>query len=105
VGASVVAFIVFASSTIRLIRIPHIIGAVADETRGAIDENYPPGDAYVPIESEPPRDLRGVISIDEGPRLLVRSRRGVILGVDVSHLVTLAADRDCHLALLPQPGQ
>ena len=105
VGASVVAFIVFASSTIRLIRIPHIIGAVADETRGAIDENYPPEDRYVAIESRPPDDPRGVIRIDAAPHLLARSRRGVILGFDVSRLVTLAVGRDCHLTAIPQPGE
>ena len=105
VGASVVAFIVFASSTIRLIRIPHIIGAVADETRGAIEENYPPEDHYVAIESRPPEDPRGVIRIDAAPHLLARSRRGVILGFDVSRLVTLAAGRDCHLTAIPQPGE
>ena len=36
---------------------------------------------------------------------LARSRHGVILGVDVSRLVTLAAGSGCHLTVLPQPGQ
>jgi uncharacterized membrane protein len=100
VAASLLVFVAYVTSTMKLLQVSWVITAVAEETRQAVADNFPPADAYVPAaapaRSAPPAVLR----------LPRRGRKalGVLRGIDRAGLVELARRHDCVLELLPRPG-
>jgi uncharacterized membrane protein len=47
VAASLLVFVAYVTATMRLLQVGWVITAVADETRQAVADNFPPADAYV----------------------------------------------------------
>jgi uncharacterized membrane protein len=107
VGASLVVFIAFVNNTTRLIRIAHIIGAVADETGRAIDDNYPTAGAYTsaPAPHSPASSPAHLVHTTTVARWFKGGGHGLLLAVDVDRLVELARTHDCLLRVVPRIGE
>jgi uncharacterized membrane protein len=96
------------NSTTRLIRIAHIVGAVADETRDAIDANHPPAGRYVEVAGPVDPGARSAPAPVPPPgrhRRFARRHGNVVLAVDAGRLVQLARRHDCVLELVPRVGE
>ena len=105
VAASLVVFIVFVNSITRLIRVAHLVAAVADETRASLAALSPPADAY--SLAAPPQFDNPVTEVTVGTTAFRTRRRssGVLLGVDTARLVRLAAAHDCVIRFTARVGQ
>jgi uncharacterized membrane protein len=105
VAASLGVFIVFVTAITRLIRVAHLVAAVADETRAALGALYPPSDGYG--TADPPRFVaRPHMVIVDLTRFRPRQRsRGVLLGIDAAALVRLAAEHECVIRFQARIGQ
>ena len=101
-AASLVIFVVYVTSTMKLLQVGWVITAVADETRAAIAREYPAPHQLVSgrvRETQP--DQRRLVRLSErGERAL-----GVIRGVDRARLVDLARRYDVVVELVPRVGQ
>jgi uncharacterized membrane protein len=102
---AVVVFVVYVTSTMRLLEVGWVITAVAHEARAAIRRGYPPAESYV--EARPP-------CLGAHPRIVHLSRQdsrsyrgvlGTVLGVDRPRLVSLAVSHDCVIEVLPRVGE
>lgn len=100
VTASLIVFLGYVASTMRLLQVAWVITRVADETRGAIARQTP---AYGQClqAAAPELTLDPVIV-----RLSGRGKSlGVVQGVDHRRLVRLAQRHDCVLQLLVRVGE
>ena len=104
-AAAVAIFVVYVTSTMRLLEVAWVITAVAHEARAAIRRGYPAAEAYV--EADPP------VLVDQ-PHVTYLNRRdsrtykgvlGTVLGVDRARLVRLAKEHDCVVEILPRVGE
>ena len=82
------AFIYYVNHVAQSIRAVNIIEAVANETRQAIDANYPPGPHH-----EEPLHAAEVRACDQV--VVLERTGGVIDGIDIDYLVGVAARYDC----------
>jgi uncharacterized membrane protein len=101
VTASLVVFLGYVATTMRLLQVAWVITRVADETRAAISQHIPAADSYL-AATGPALTARPV------PVTLAEDRRkpfGVLQGVDHRRLVLLAQQHDCVLQLLVRVGE
>jgi uncharacterized membrane protein len=101
VGASLLVFLGYVATTMRLLQVAWVITDVANKTAAAVREHHPPAGAYL---SAAPPELSGttlIIALRTGRR---RSA-GVLQGVDHYRLVRLAQQHDCVLRLLVRIGE
>jgi uncharacterized membrane protein len=97
---SLAAFIYFIHHMSRSLRVVHIIEAVADETRAAIDYSYPPAEAVVEVDDPVPLTSGEPLAV-----LPFDHPSGVVAAVDLHGLAEVAAAHDCVLRLRPEVGQ
>ena len=90
-------FISYVDHIIHQARVTSIIDRIGNETRYAIEQEYPPRErAPEPVVGQLP---------DRAPDRVLRSQRnGVILEIDVSGLVNAARKCDATLAMVPSVG-
>jgi uncharacterized membrane protein len=105
VGASLVVFIAFVNAITTLIRVAHLIAAVAEETRAALADHFVPAHAY--IEATVPSLDGPVTVVTTGPSTMRTRRhtRGVLLGIDRARLVELGEAYDCVIKFVVRVGQ
>jgi uncharacterized membrane protein len=100
VTASLIVFLGYVASTMRLLQVAWVITRVADETRGAIARQTP-ADGQRLQAAAPELTVDPVIV-----RLSGRGKSlGVVQGVDHRRLVRLAERHDCVLQLLVRVGE
>jgi uncharacterized membrane protein len=100
VTASLIVFLGYVASTMRLLQVAWVITRVADETRGAIARQTPADDQRLQA-AFPALTLDPLIV-----RLSGRGKSlGVVQGVDHRRLVRLAERHDCVLQLLVRVGE
>jgi uncharacterized membrane protein len=101
VTASLIVFVGYVASTVRLLQVSWVISRVADSTRVAFQQHFVhPGTLR---QARPPR-----LTAERATIRLPTERRpssGVLLGVNQHRLVRLASENDCVLRLLVRPGQ
>jgi uncharacterized membrane protein len=104
-AASVVIFVVYVTSTMRLLEVGWVITAVAHEARAAIRRGYPPAEAYV--EAAPPVLVPNphITHLSSRDTRSYKGVLGTVLGVDRPRLVRLAAEYDCVIEILPRVGE
>jgi uncharacterized membrane protein len=97
VAISLLLFVAYVASTLRLLQVAWVITDVADRTRHSVRVHYPPAGAY--HLSRAPRL--------DGPRqkFALHAHAGVLQGVDHERLVSLARRHDCVLRLLVRVGE
>ena len=99
VSISLLIFVAYVASTLRLLQVAWVITDVADRTRQSVRAHYPRSGAYqlsrAPELSGPQQKIA----------LGVRAHAGVLQGVDHERLVRLARRRDCVLQLLVRVGE
>jgi uncharacterized membrane protein len=97
---SLVVFLGYVATTMRLLQVAWVITRVAEETRAAIDLDIPAAGAYV-------QATRPVLAADPVTVALTGRRRslGVLQGVDHRRLVRLAQRHDCVFQLLVRTGE
>jgi uncharacterized membrane protein len=105
VGASLVVFIIFVTSITKLIRIAHLVAAVAEETRDAIEAAYPPGDDYILVPAPVLYPRTTQIRVGRTGRRTKQRSRGVLLGIDTAALVRLASEHDCVIVFNAKIGE
>jgi uncharacterized membrane protein len=101
VTASLVVFLGYVATTMRLLQVAWVITRVADETRAAISQHIPPADSY--LEATGPQLTASPVTVT-----LAEDRRkpfGVLQGVDHRRLVLLAQRHGCVLQLLVRVGE
>jgi uncharacterized membrane protein len=95
---SLAAFIYFIHHISRSLRVVHIIEAVAEETRAAIEYSYPPEpDERVPVSDALVGSPITVLPFEH--------HSGVVAALDLDDLADLAARHDCVLHFLPEVGE
>jgi len=99
VTASLVVFLGYVATTMRLLQVAWVITRVAEETRAAIRRGFPPAAPGL-LAVAPPLAADPVLISLTG-----RRRLGVLAGVDRARLVALAARHDCVLELLVRTGE
>ena len=104
-AAAVAIFVVYVTSTMRLLEVGWVITAVAHEARAAIRRGYPPAEAYV--EADPPALVENphVTHLSSRDSRTYRGVLGTVLGVDRPRLVRLATEHDCVIEILPRVGE
>jgi uncharacterized membrane protein len=98
VTISLLVFVGYVASTLRLLQVAWVITDVANRTRASIRVHYPPGQAY---------QLSRAPTLD-GPaqQIALRARsQGILQAVDHDRLVRLARRHDCLLQLLVRIGE
>lgn len=107
VFTSTIVFVEFVTTIINMIRIGNIISIVADETRAAILDNFPPETAYAECAVRTLEHPIQIIPYDNPPASPVVSRdtQGVLEAISDVHLVQLAHRHNCVLRVLPQTGE
>jgi uncharacterized membrane protein len=106
VFASIIVFVEFVKTLLNMIRVGHIISIVADETREAIIDNYPPEAAYTGCEFTTLGHPDKIINYDNPPSspLVSREPQGVLEAINNIHLVQLARRYNCVLQVPPRSG-
>lgn len=102
--ASLGVFLVYVTSTMRLLQVSWVVTAVAEETRAAIRANLPAAAEY--REALPPRLVHDPVPVRlraEHPRSRM-GEFGVVLSVDRSRLIRLAVRHDCVVELVARIG-
>ena len=95
--ATVVGFVVYLHTVVRLMRVQYLLEAIAAESRRAIEETFPPASAYLDVESGQP---------DSSPRRLnYAGTAGVVSATDFHGLVTLCRREKCWLELTVGAGE
>ncbi|MFI8084916.1 DUF2254 domain-containing protein [Kitasatospora sp. NPDC086009] len=90
---SLALFVLYVQSTMRLLRVPHVIDRVANESVAVILQYR-----RMPPEPQPP-------AVPEGaPTLLHEGRSGVLRDVNIGRLVRIARKHDVVLHLVPRIG-
>ena len=64
--ATASGFVAYLHGVVRLMRVQYLLEAIATESRGTIEENFPPTSAYVDVEP-PRRTPHRVASATPGP--------------------------------------
>jgi uncharacterized membrane protein len=108
VTASLIVFLGYVATTMRLLQVAWVITRVADETRASITANTPSAAEYrraarPELAADP--ELVTLVTLGRRRRLSPGVRQGVLQGVDHRRLVRLAARHDCVLELLVRVGE
>jgi len=103
---SLIAFLVFMKSILTMIRVSYIISVISAETSQSIQNNLPPGDAYVACDPVLLEEPKQVIHFTRPPRSRRFSRlsHGLLTWLERSTLVQIASEHGCVLRVLPQYG-
>jgi uncharacterized membrane protein len=101
VTASLVVFLGYVATTMRLLQVAWVITRVADETRAAISQHIPAADRYREVTGPELTDSPATVTLAEDRR----KPFGVLQGVDHRRLVLLAQRHDCVLQLLVRVGE
>ena len=89
---AVALFIVYVTSTMKLLEVGWVVTAVANEARGAIRHGYPPQDAYVAAAPHRARGQTHTSCTCHRPTpVSYKGVLGTVLGVDRRGLTQLAA--------------
>jgi uncharacterized membrane protein len=105
---SLAVFLAFVSALLRLVRLPFMLSAIANETRAAIEENCPTTNAYVLVPPPHFDAADHVLGFSKPPGwalLAPHPEHGVLQSVDVPGLVRVARSHECVMRLLPRLGQ
>ena len=95
--ATVLGFVVYLHTVVRLMRVQYLLEAIASESRRAIGENFPPASAYLDVEAG---------QLDSSPRRLdYAGTAGVVSATDLHGLVTLCQRKKCWLELTVGAGE
>ena len=94
-------FVVYVTSTMRLLEVGWVITAVANEARAAIRRASPPSSRYVDAERPGLTPRPHVVRLSQVDRRGYRGVLGTVLGIDRPRLVALAAEHGCVIELLP----
>ncbi|WP_196804109.1 DUF2254 domain-containing protein [Marmoricola sp. URHB0036] len=104
-AVAVVVFIIYVTSTMRLLEVGWVITTVANEARVAIRRSFPPESSYV---TAAPPDLDDTPQVIHLPSRDTRGFTGVlgtVLGIDRPRLVRLASTHRCVIELVPRIGE
>ena len=94
---SLVRFVAYLHGVVRLMRVHYLLETIADESRHAVEENFPPARAYV--EAQPPPSSLS-------PQLLrYAGTTGVLTAIDLFSLVQLCRDKGCWVELTVCTGE
>jgi uncharacterized membrane protein len=106
VFASLILFVAFLRAILVMLRVAYTISDIADETRHAIQRQFPAEDAYVLCQPEPLGVPDQVIAYGRPPRRLFATRRtqGVLQAIQTATLVHVARQRGCVLRVIPRHG-
>jgi uncharacterized membrane protein len=106
VFASLIVFVAFLRAVLIMLRVAYTITNIADETRQAIQHQFPPEHSYVLCQVEPPGKPDQVIGYGRPPRRLFASRRtqGVLQAIQTATLVGIARRHGCVLRVIPRHG-
>lgn len=95
--ATVFGFVAYLHGVVRLMRVQYLLETIANESRMAIDANFPPLSAYV--DTDPP-------ILDPAPLTVVHpGTSGVVTASDLYGLVELCRENDCWLDLTIGVGE
>jgi uncharacterized membrane protein len=106
VFASLIFFVAFLRAILVMLRVAYTISNIADETRQAIEYQFPAEDAYVLCQPEPLGVPDQMISYARPPLRLFASRRtqGVLQAIQTASLVQFARRHGCVLRVIPRHG-
>ena len=90
-------FISYVDHIVHQARVTSIIDRIGDETRLAIDEEYPPADVA-------PEQVTGTIPDREPGQVIRAPRHGVILEIDVASLMEVIRQDDAVVVMVPAVG-
>jgi uncharacterized membrane protein len=94
--ASVALFVVYINRIANSIRIANIVTRIGARTRATIEQRYPTeADTATPTPAPPERPPT---------RFIPTQRAAVVVSLNEQALITLAAEQDCVLVLLPRIG-
>jgi uncharacterized membrane protein len=105
VTASLVVFLGYVATTMRLLQVAWVITRVADETRSSIAANTPTAAEYRRAARPELAADPELVTLGSRPRTWPGVRQGVLQGVDHRRLVRLATRHDCVLELLVRVGE
>ena len=95
--ATVFGFVAYLHGVVRLMRVQYLLETIANESRRAIEENFPPASAY--LDADPPLP-------DPSPRrLCFTGTAGVITAIDLHGLVEVCRQKRCWLELTVGVGE
>jgi uncharacterized membrane protein len=94
---TVFGFVVYLHGVVRLMRVQYLLETVADETRKAIDANFPPSGAYLAVDAPSPDPSPTTVIYDGTP--------GVISATDLYRLVELCREQQCWMELTVGIGE
>jgi uncharacterized membrane protein len=95
--ATVFGFVAYLHGVVRLMRVQYLLEMIANETRKAVDENFPPLSSYV--DADPPVP-------DPAPRSFgYLGRPGVVTACDLHRLVTQCQQQNGWLELTVGVGE
>jgi uncharacterized membrane protein len=101
VTASLIVFLGYVATTMRLLQVAWVITRVADETRGAISQHIPAAGRYLTAAGPELTASPVLVSLAENRHKAF----GVLQGVDHRRLVLLGRRHDCVLQLLVRVGE
>ena len=98
-------FVVYVTSTMRLLEVGWVITAVANEARGALRKSSPPEERYVVAAAPQLTRDPHVVHLPAVDRRGYQGELGTVLGIDRARLVRLAAAHGCVIEVLPRMGE
>lgn len=104
-AVAVGVFIVYVTTTVRLLEVGWVITAVADEARAAIRRAYPSASAYVVAEQPELNGKPHDVHLRSTDNRHFKGVLGTVLGIDRARLVRLATAHGCVIELCPRIGE
>lgn len=105
VVASLCVFLMYVTTTVNLLQVSRVIGAVANETRSTIQKNYPEADHYRAAARACRVASPAMVEVGAtGRRRALFRVHGVLLGIDKGHLVRLARKHHCVIEMTVRIG-
>jgi uncharacterized membrane protein len=95
--ATVFGFVAYLHGVVRLMRVQYLLEMIADETRKAVDENFPPLSAYVDVEPPVPDPAARSVGYSGRP--------GVVTACDLHDLVMQCQQQNGWLELTVGVGE
>jgi uncharacterized membrane protein len=105
VTASLIVFLGYVATTMRLLQVAWVITRVADETRASITANTPAAAQYRRAARPQLVADPELVTLGRKRRTSPGMRQGVLQSVDHRRLVRVAARHDCVLELLVRVGE
>lgn len=95
--ATVIGFVAYLHGVVRLMRVQYLLEAIAQESRKAVEENFPPVSAY--LDAQPPAPS------PKPQRLTYPGTTGVLTAIDLYRLVQLSRQKGCWVELTVRTGE